>query len=284
MSEPWQVVALLTCHNRREKTLTCLKHYFRQEVPASLQLSAILMDDGSTDGTTEAVAQRFPSVQILLGDGTLYWNRGMHRAFAQALQQSYDFYLWLNDDTHLYPTAVANLYQTFQACSSQESVIVVGSTQDPTTQVRTYGGLVNYISWSPLHVRPVVPADHPQPCTTMNGNCILIPDTVARRIGNLDPRFTHGMGDNDYGYRATQQGIALMVTPGYVGTCPRNDPDQTADDMRLSWIARIRRKMTLKAMPPDEWLYFVRKHGGWLWPYYFVSPYLAIAKRSLLGQ
>ena len=41
----------------------------------------IFVDDGSTDGTAEAVARSFPETTILTGDGSLFWNRGMHVAF-----------------------------------------------------------------------------------------------------------------------------------------------------------------------------------------------------------
>ena len=45
-----RVVAILTAHDRREMTLACLHSYFSQEVPG-IELRAVLLDDGSSDGT-----------------------------------------------------------------------------------------------------------------------------------------------------------------------------------------------------------------------------------------
>jgi GT2 family glycosyltransferase len=78
------------------------------------------VDDGSTDDTATAVSQRFPQVKILQGTGSLFWNGGMRIAFAQALQHDYDYYLWLNDDTVLYPNALETLLTTAQTLQSKE--------------------------------------------------------------------------------------------------------------------------------------------------------------------
>ena len=97
------IAVVMACYNRKDLTIKCLEHLHAQSVLLEKQASinGFLMDDGSTDGTTEAVRERFPSVEVLQGDGSLFWNGGMHAAFAEALKGDYDYYLWLNDDTFL---------------------------------------------------------------------------------------------------------------------------------------------------------------------------------------
>ncbi len=104
--------ALLACHNRRTSTLACLAALFAQKGTDDVDLQVILLDDGSTDGTAEAVRGRFPAVEVLHGDGELFWGGGMRRAFAVGLARSLDAYLWLNDDTLLDPGALASLLET----------------------------------------------------------------------------------------------------------------------------------------------------------------------------
>ncbi len=55
---------------------------------AGLELSVYLVDDGSSDGTGDAVRQAYPSVSVIRGDGTLFWNRGMRKAWEDALKKN----------------------------------------------------------------------------------------------------------------------------------------------------------------------------------------------------
>ncbi len=71
------VVAILTCHNRRTLTLHCLERFCAQNV-RGVRLAVVVCDDGSTDGTAEAVRANFDDrVQLVEGDGHLYWAAGM---------------------------------------------------------------------------------------------------------------------------------------------------------------------------------------------------------------
>src|SRR3954466_15183881 len=90
---PMRISALITCHNRREKTVACLEALYKNSLPTAL-LTVVLVDDGSTDGTSEAVAEQFPDVIIHRGDGSLFWNKGMHIAHTIAEKLDPDFYLW----------------------------------------------------------------------------------------------------------------------------------------------------------------------------------------------
>ena len=107
------VAVLMTVYNRKDSTLKCLSLLYRQTDSLSragkYRFSVYLTDDGSTDGTSEAVSSLFPDVNIIKGDGSLFWNRGMCAAWDEAARTSPDFYLWLNDDTMLKPGAVALL-------------------------------------------------------------------------------------------------------------------------------------------------------------------------------
>ena len=138
MSPPVKICAVLTAFNRREQTLSALRSFFSQG--QGMDLTAVLMDDGSTDGTTAAVQAEFRKVTVLNGDGTLYWNRGMAAGYQTARSLGADYYLWLNDDTLLYPNAIQTLITTAQILREQhgKSAIVVGSIQDENNGQLTY--------------------------------------------------------------------------------------------------------------------------------------------------
>ena len=84
-----RIAAIITCHNRKEKTLVCLKSLFQ----IIQNIDVFLTDDGSTDGTSEAVKKIYPQVNIIQGDGNLFWSRGMYIAWKEAVKGGYDYYL-----------------------------------------------------------------------------------------------------------------------------------------------------------------------------------------------
>ncbi len=136
-----RIAVLVTSHNRKERTLASLQSLFAQHGIAEIELTVFLVDDGSTDGTGDAVAARFPQVRLLRGDGNLYWGGGTRKAFGAAMEEGFDAYLWLNDDVRLFEDAISRIVASAEAAASQgKTAIVVGSMRDPNTGARTYGG------------------------------------------------------------------------------------------------------------------------------------------------
>lgn len=269
-----RIGALLTSFNRRELTLACLRSIERQR-GHDAKIVTYLVDDASSDGTAEAVAAEFPEVRLLHGDGQQYWNGGMRMAFAEAQADGYDAYLWLNDDTRMDDDAVATLLgaQEWIDGHGHAPAIVAGSTRHPDDPERlTYGGRTRPDPRRPLHFALVPPdPERPRPVETCNGNCVLVPSTVAESVGNLDPAFRQQMGDFDYGLRARAAGFGVWIAPGTIGECAPN-PDARygqeplADELRQLW--------SVKLLEPTAWRTFTRRHAGPLWPLYFASPYV----------
>ncbi|MDO9466387.1 MAG: glycosyltransferase family 2 protein [Thiobacillus sp.] len=269
------LVALMACHNRREKTLASIERYYACDVPAGCIRKLVLVDDGSTDGTTEAVHTAYPEVIIEQGDGSLFWNRGMLRAWQRALPLEPDYVLWLNDDTLLYPQALTSLLETEARIRAEtgQPGIVVGSTDNDAGEL-SYGGSVPASPLNRLKMRKVVPGDAPRPAVTMNGNCVLVPRAVSDRIGLLDSIYRHAMGDNDYGFRAHKAGIPIWVMPGYAGRC--NNDNRVAggfNDRSLPLRTRWKKITSPKGLPFDSWRALCSRHAGPAWPLVWLLPY-----------
>lgn len=281
-----KIAALLTCHNRYEKTIACLDALFLSSLPEGYSLDVVLVDDGSTDGTSEAVRQRFPQVKIICGDGNLYWNGGMRVAFDAALKQDFDYYLWLNDDTLLYPQSLLMLIKvaTEKQAMQAESVIVVGSTQDERDGHQTYGGVNRVSKFKPTAFIKVAPQIVAVRCETMNGNCVLIPREIANVVGGMEPKFVHAMGDLDYGLRAGYAGYQIWVMPGYAGTCSNNSNEGSFNDASLSVSVRLRKMKQPKGLPLPSWRVFTQRHAGVLWPLYWLWPYAKMMLKGLVKK
>lgn len=276
-----RLAVIITCHNRREITLGCLEKLFSQEAIQGLKIDVYLTDDESTDGTKEAVIENFPSVKVLNGTGMLYWNRGMHRAWAKAMKFDYYYYLWLNDDTFLYPDALKRLMHTSEKVGSP--AIVTGSTVDPKNGEHSYGGLARISKLRPLKFYKKEPGDNPVQVDTFNGNCVLIPGQVTEVVGNLDHSFTHSIGDVDYGLRAVKQGVSVFLASGYHGTCPGNDLSGTWQDTNLTFRQRFKLMTEEKGIPLYDWYIFARRHAGMFWMIFWLMPYFRVMIDSMLN-
>lgn len=274
------IAVLMTCHNRKDKSIACLERLFAQSGASTFSLHVILVDDGSTDQTAEAVSKKFPYVEILEGDGKLFWNRGMHLAFSYALPKQFDAYLWLNDDTMLNHDAVSKLLAVWktQLAKSGRDCICVGSTVDCKTGKTTYGGM-KYQDRNVFFRRKLELVSYGTElaeCDTMNGNCVLIPHSVAVKLGNLDLCFAHAMGDLDYGFRARKLGTKIFVIDGEVGSCSKNSIPGTYKDRSKSKKERWGMILQPTGLPPKSWFAYTRKYEGIMWPIHWIWPYFKI--------
>jgi GT2 family glycosyltransferase len=277
------IAVVLTCHNRREATLSCIRGLIAQKLDTGCALQVFLVDDGSTDGTAEAVANLLPQVSIIRGNGSLFWSGGMRAGIAAAMASDAAFILWLNDDTVLDPYAVAGLLTTWrkESDSGRNETIVVGTTQSASGEA-TYGGVRSTSRINPLRYSLVIPdRESALSCDTMNGNCVLMHRTTISRGGNIYPGYVHAAGDFDFGFQARKRGVRLVVAPGFVGTCNRNPVRGTWKDDALPFAKRWRNLTGIKALPPKAWFHFCRRNAGLLWPLVFVSPYLKLAVSAL---
>ena len=281
-----RIAVLITCHNRREKTLACLDALTAANSDR-FDIQVFLVDDGSTDGTGDAVRARFPEVKLIQGDGNLYWNGGMRRAHAAAMVQPFDFMLWLNDDTYLFPETLTTLMATYRAVVADTGTesIVLGTTCDLSREKPTYGGLKRYTFFQRLTYAYVLvaPQTTPVEVETMNGNCALIPATIARALGNLDSAFTHALGDWDYGFRARAAGYRIWITPGYAGICA-NPPTKPTVHPRTTVWERLRRMQNPKELPIKEWATYTKRYTGPLWPLHWLKPYVSAVLAGVLPR
>jgi GT2 family glycosyltransferase len=274
------IAVLMTCYNRRETTLNGLRSLFAQEMPPGHRLRVLLTDDGSTDGTGAAVRAEFPQVEILQGNGSLYWVGGMQLAWRAA--RPADFYFWFNDDVALKPGAIVQLFDVYRG-SGNPQTIVVGATCDPDDSRKTCTGGMKRRSWHNAHV--MEPNGQIQMCDAINGNIVLVPRPTEERIGMMDDRYTHFFADADYGLRARKHGIPVLLAPEHLGVCRRNSLNNTVFDSTLPVLARWRRFFGPKGhRPPDQWWTFVKAHAPRPKALYWAIPYVLFWVEAIFGS
>lgn len=249
------IAVLLTVHNRKEKTVQCLQDLFQQQVPKGYSYEVYMLDDGCSDGTPETISVKFPLVEIIEGDGTLYWNRGMYKAWKVASNtKDYDFYLWLNDDTVLNKGTIKILLKSSVQMNNKS--IIVGTTADFENRDKiTYGGRCE-------RGRIIHPTNNLKPCNYFNGNIVLFPKHVYRKVGMNDPIFRHTLGDYDYGLRAFNMGVASYVAPNVLGYCEAHESLATWCNPNKPFKERWKAFRSPLGNNPEEFFIFEKRHNG----------------------
>ena len=243
------IAVLLTCHNRKLKTQKCLesfkKAYYNYR-EYNIEFTIYLTDDGCTDGTVEVARSIFPDIkqlQIVKGDGNLYWAGGMRSCWREALkhQTQWDYYLLLNDDVELMENLFDELFSAMSHCIlhyNKEGIVsgITCDTQDTTKQ--TYGGSV----WKNRFfatTRMLAPNNTPQLCDFTNANILLVPGSVVEKIGIFHEGYHHGAADYDYSITARKHGFPVLLTSHFCGKCDH-------DHILYTSVAKKVISMTLK--------------------------------------
>ncbi|WP_396632328.1 glycosyltransferase family 2 protein [Maribacter sp. R86514] len=254
------ITVLLTCHNRKEKTYSCLQALSKCTLDDGFALKIFLVDDGSTDGTTEYLQGKFNNLQIIQGSGDLFWAGGMRKAwkFANDHEKNTDYYLLLNDDTIVFEDTITRLFSDLAYINEPKSIIV-GPTLDPDSKKISYGGhqLLNKLTFKSKMLVPN--NEFPQKCEMGNANIMLVPKEVYKEIGSLTESYTHGIADFDYTLKALKSGISTYISSASCGYC--------VNDHGVNWLTqksnlkdRIKYLYSPTGLSYSEYLQFIKAH------------------------
>jgi len=260
-------VIVIPAHNRHAITLAALRALAVDGVTSWAVV--LVVDDGSTDGTGEAVAREFPSVGLLRGDGTWWWCGAIRRGMEWALARGAERVFWLNDDCRPPPGGLSAL----RGLVHREECVAWIDARAPGGW--SYGAHRKTL-W---RVRRCTPAEeaHGQ-IDTFSGNCVCLPRYWIERTGlPHDQLFPHGIGDLDYGLRLHAAGAPLRALPGVAAE--NADPVPSSAE---SWLASARpmRDIWRDFSSPRSffhfpaWRRFALRHWGPVWGWaVFAAPY-----------
>lgn len=254
------IAVLITCFNRKAKTLNCIQNIYAQRGVEETELDIYIVDGGSNDGTPEAIRKAYPQVNVYVENG-LFWAGGMRAAWKKALEKkNYDYYWLLNDDTQIYSDCLQECLKadkySLQIYGKQG--VYVGSTKTPNTEQFSYGGrklLKSHKSTSTI----IIPDGKTyQTCELGNANIMMVSQEVFNTIGGFCERYTHGIADYDYSLRATRAGFPVLVLPNYEGEC-EDDHGNNWKSQSSSLKERIKYLYSPKGLAYKEYLTYIKE-------------------------
>ena len=268
-------------------TLRALDALQQQSLPSGYSLDICIVDDGSTDGTSDAVRSTFPNVTVLNGSGNLYWAGGMRFGWEEFVKhQDMDYLLVFNDDIKLYSNALETLVLAAEVTNelSDAPYVVTGAFIDPNTKETAYSGVKRSSRWHPLRFKKINPISVIQDCDTLNMNLTLISRKALNHIGFLSKDFIHGGADYDYGLRLREQDGRVILAAGYLGECCLNSIKGTSAESGISFRERWHRLISIKEQPPRQRALYFMRHAGWMWPLFWLLPYVRITVTSIFSS
>ncbi|MGI4824432.1 MAG: glycosyltransferase family 2 protein [Janthinobacterium lividum] len=194
--------------NRWRYTQECLKSLRLQ---SSLAFRTIVVDDGSTDETAAALARDYPEVEVVTGNGNLFWTAGVNLGIRRALALGATQVLTLNNDVVAAPDFVAKMLTV----AAQRPSAVLGALEfDAATGEAIYGGERLDFKTNTRHdlLEELPPSQRTglHPVTYLPGRGLLIPKAVIDKIGLFDEkRLPHYLADFDYTSVARRAGFPV---------------------------------------------------------------------------
>ena len=213
------IYAVIPVHNRIDLTIQFLDSLDAQQIEESVEV--VVVDDGSTDGTTQTLQQRNGRfrITVLPGNGSLWWAGAVRKALVhiEPLLVSSDWVYLANNDTVLEESHLANLVES----ASAYAPALVGSISiekwPDNTRHRVSSGF--RISTRALTVKMIDAEDvlH-MDVDGLAGRGLLMPAAAAKSL-RLHPRLMpQHFADISATGALKSQGYKLVVDPRAIST------------------------------------------------------------------
>ena len=209
-----RVTIVILNWNGLDDTLSCLGSLEELVYP---DYDVIVCDNGSTDGSVEAIRESFPQVTVVENGDNLGFAEGNNRGIRVALDRGADFVMLLNNDTTVAPDMLCQL--------------VDGASRHPDSEifgpkiyfahrpsVIWFGGAMWNRSSVGFDIVGADQEDGPEFCdereTEYVCGCALFASArVWKAIGLLDPRFFVMWEETDWCARARENGFKCRMIP-----------------------------------------------------------------------
>lgn len=203
--------------NREADTLECLDSVKRL---AYLSFSVVLVDNGSTDGSPDAIERwsdgKIP-VTLIRNDKNMGFVGGSNQGMRHALATDTDYVFLLNNDTVVEPDVLTILVQAAERSGDIGMVgpkiyqygkgNILDSAGTRTIPWLAQGFLVGHGEEDRGQY------DNTAEMPYITGTALLAKRAVLRKVGLMDEDYFHYFDDFDWGMRTRKAGYRLLMAP-----------------------------------------------------------------------
>ena len=232
------IYIVIAVFNRLSYTKACLYSLLKQSFSG---YKIIVVDHGSTDGTTLVIRNEFPEVILLNESGSLWWAGATNRGIQTALDISAsdeDFILTLNNDLVVEPGYLFELLRVYRA--NKPAIVGSLSVNISNTEKIDFAGL----KWNSIAAKFKKNAEVNIPYSELKkkyewlssdllpGRGTLFPIRTFRDFGLFDEKnFPHYAADEDFALICKKNGYKLLIA---VNACVKSYVEETGTNVRHS--------------------------------------------------
>jgi GT2 family glycosyltransferase len=276
---------IIPIYNRKDITLAGLRSltaaidYYKQEAKGSNVYDIVIVDDGSTDGSAEAILTNYPICTVLRGDGNLWWSGSINLGIEHVLRTGgvSHVILW-NDDTACALNYFANVDPYLSQSPYRESILTSKVLwEDSRDTLMNYGCAFNFKTGKTvvigLNQKDGEAYSKPLAIDWSGGMGTIIPVNIIRTIGLLDSKnFPQYHGDKDFFLRARRHGFSAFVLPDLMLW---NNRFSTGERLKRPYTKSLIRCLTSQRSQYNfrENFIFLKKHTPNLTSFYFFCRY-----------
>lgn len=214
-----KIVIVIPTFNRNRLLLKLLGQINNQRVESDINIEIVVVNDGSSDGTSTFIYKQFPNTHIVEGTGNWWYTKSMNEGFKYAEKLNPDYILTLNDDIEIDKSYLDTLLKAANKVDKGSIIGSISLTIDKPhkiffsgvseTNFNTYSSTkyhalfseINLEDLSGLHVTTQLP-----------GRGMLIPFSVLRKLNYFDENFIQYGSDSDFCFTAIENGINIYIS------------------------------------------------------------------------
>ena len=207
------VVILIISNNRKEDILECLSSV---EKSSYENQAVIVLDNGSTDGSVEAIQDSFPRVRTISLDENRGYAGNNNVGLQVALAEGAKWILILNDDTIMAPDCLKSLLEHGEHHPKTGIVGPMVYHYNEPNVIQSAGGILDTRLF-PTHLgqneQDRAQFVKPHPVDWISGCAILVKSAVIEEVGFLDERFFCYFEETEFCLRAHKSGWDIVHVP-----------------------------------------------------------------------